>query len=385
MSDAEKPLSGYRVIELAGIGPGPYAGRLLADMGADVVVVNRPSGSAISAADLPSVDQRGKSSIVVDLRKPGAAEIILRLIKDADVLIEGNRPGVTERLGVGPKDCHAVNPKLVYGRMTGWGQDGPWASMAGHDLNYLSITGALNAMGKASKPPTPPLNFVGDYGGGSLFLVNGILAALLKAEKTGKGEIVDAAIVDGVSSMMGIVYTMHAAGLWSPRRQSNLLDGAAPYYRCYETLDGKFMAIGCIEPQFFALMLSLLNIDPDEFGPQNNFKLWPAQQTTLEAIFRTKSRDEWAKLFDGQDACVTPVLDYLEAVEHPHNKARNSHQKSSKLVHPRPAPGFSGSTDKPELQLARSGSDTKSILMDAGFSEKDIKQWQADGVIQSSE
>ncbi len=383
MSNLDKPLSGYRVIELAGIGPGPYAGRLLADMGADVIVVNRPSGSAISAADLPSVDQRGKSSIVVDLRKDGAAEIILKLVETADILIEGNRPGVTERLGIGPEDCHKVNPKLVYGRMTGWGQDGPWAKMAGHDLNYLSITGALHAMGKASKPPSPPLNFVGDYGGGSLFLVNGILAALLKAERTGIGDIVDAAIVDGVSSMMGVVYTMHAAGFWSPNRQSNLLDGAAPYYRCYETSDNKFMAIGCIEPQFFALMLSLLDLDPASYGAQNDFNAWPRQHKILEDIFAAKTRDEWSAIFDGQDACVTPVLNYLEAVEHPQNAARHSHKQEGPIIHPRPAPGFDSVPDEDVPELAQNGADTDRILAELGYSDTQRAQLKADGIAQS--
>ncbi len=381
MNLCTKPLDGFRIIELAGIGPGPYAGQLFADMGAEVIVVNRPGGAAIDVANLKSVDQRGKRSITVDLRKPGASEIILKLVENADALFEGNRPGVCERLGIGPADCHAVNPKLVYGRMTGWGQNGPWAKMAGHDLNYLSITGALHAMGKASKPPSPPLNFVGDYGGGTLFLVSGILAALLKAQKTGQGDVVDAAIIDGVSSMMGIVYSMHGNGFWSPNRQSNLLDGAAPYYRCYETQDGKFMAIGCIEPQFFALMLDILEIAPEDYGGQNDFGSWPAQHKMLEAKFAQKTRDAWCEKFDGTDACVTPVLDYLEAVDHPQNRARGGLQTDGKLIHPRPAPGFNDETEFPIAELAAAGADTQDVLHALGYSDDDIQGLAQDGVV----
>lgn len=331
-----KPLDGYRIIELAGIGPGPYAGMLLSDMGAEVILVNRP-GFAV-----PTVHDRGKTSIAIDLRQPDGAQILLDLVAQSDALIEGLRPGVVERLGIGPKACHAVNPKLVYGRMTGWGQTGPWAKTAGHDLNYISITGALAAMGRKDHPPMPPLNLIGDYGGGTLFLVTGILAALLKVEKTGQGEVVDAAMIDGVNSMMSMFHSLAGLGQWTPEREANLLDGGMPFYRCYETADEKYMAVGCIEPQFFAEFLNILDIDPETFGGQMDKREHAAQHAQLEALFRTKTRDEWAKLFDGSDACTSPVLDYTEAAQHPQNMARGGLNQHGSYIHPRPAPVFGG-------------------------------------------
>lgn len=331
-----KPLSGYRIIELAGIGPGPYAGMLLSDMGADVILVNRP-GFAI-----PTVHDRGKTSIVIDLRKPEGAAVLLDLIKTSDALIEGLRPGVVERLGIGPEDAHAVNPKLVYGRMTGWGQTGPWAKTAGHDLNYISITGALAAMGRKGEPPAPPLNLIGDYGGGTLFLVMGMLAGLLQADRTGRGEVVDAAMIDGVNSMMSMFHSLAGLGQWKAEREANLLDGGMPFYRCYATHDGKFMAVGCIEPQFFAEFLRLLEIDPEDFGGQMDKLEHAGQHEKLEAIFKTKSRDDWADIFDGSDACTSPVLDYVEAQSHPQNRARGGLEQHGSFVHSRPAPVFLG-------------------------------------------
>ena len=360
------PLAGYRIVELAGIGPGPYCGQLFADMGAEVIVVDRPGPA------MPSVDSRGKKSIIVDLRKPGGAEIVLKLVESADAMIEGYRPGVAERLGVGPEACHERNPKLVFGRMTGWGQEGPWSKMAGHDINYISMTGALNAMGAGGEPPAPPLNLVGDYGGGSLFLALGVVGALLKATKTGKGEVIDVAIIDGVSSMMGIIYSLHALGQWRPNREANLLDGGSPYYRCYKTADDKFMAVGCIEPQFFAEMLQKLDLSTDEYGGQNDFKEWPRQHQLLEKVFASQSRDHWAEIFDGSDACVTPVLDYLEATEHKHNAARASHKDVSGLIHPAPAPRFQGAPASAPTPLAQKGADTRAVLAAAGYSDSDI-------------
>lgn len=362
------PLSGYRIIELAGIGPGPYAGMLLADMGAEVIVVNRPGGPAF-----PDMANRGKSTITLDLRKPEAVTILLDLIKTADGLFEGLRPGVTERLGVGPEACHEVNPKLVYGRMTGWGQNGPWAKTAGHDINYISITGALAAMGQAAKPPTAPLNLVGDYGGGSLFLVTGMLAALLKAQKTGKGEVVDAAIIDGASSLMTLFYTLSAFGQWTPNRNVNLLDGGRPYYRCYETSDKQYMAVGCIEPQFFAEFLKILDINPDEFGGQNEVKKFKDQFAKLETLFKTKTRQDWADLFDGTDACVTPVLTYEEAIEHPQNKARGGLNKKGPFTHPRPAPVFGDATPHIIPDLPGNNDNAQALLTALGYSDEKIK------------
>ena len=284
MSARQGPLNGIKVIELAGIGPGPYAGQLLADMGADVIVVDRP-GPAMPKA----VDGRGKRSIMLDLKKTEAVEALLKMVANADVLIEGLRPGVTERMGIGPDACHAVNPKLIYGRMTGWGQTGPWSKMAGHDINYISMTGVLNSIGKAGEPPVPPLNMVGDFGGGTMFLVTGILAALVERGVTGKGNIVDAAIIDGTHSLMSFVHGMAGLGRWRNERDANLLDGAMPFYRCYATSDGKYMAVGCIEPQFFAAMMERLPIDKDAFGGQHDPSKWYAAASNARRGLRIKN------------------------------------------------------------------------------------------------
>ena len=362
----EGPLSGYRVVELAGIGPAPYAGQLLADMGADVIVVERPGGG------MRGIDARGKRSIVLDLKNADAIAALLKIVATSHVLIEGLRPGVTERLGVGPQACHALNPKLIYGRMTGYGQTGPWNQMAGHDINYISITGALNAMGQAGYPPPPPLNLVGDFGGGSLFLVTGIVAALLHAEKTGKGDIVDASIADGVGSMMGFIHSMHGAGAWQNKREANLLDGATPFYRCYTASDGKFVAGGCIEPQFFAAMMERLPIDKETYGGQHDRSRWAEQHAMLEAVFATKTRDEWDAVFAGTDACVTPVLDYQEAVLHPANAGRNSHVTQSGQPHPQIAPRFASQALATHFDIPAKGADYKAILAEAGLNDADI-------------
>lgn len=369
------PLQGVKVIELAGLGPAPYCGQLLSDMGADVILVERPGGGVFLTHN------RGKRSIALDLRREGAAEIVLKLVRRADVLIEGLRPGVTERLGVGPDDCHAVNKKLVYGRMTGWGQTGPWAPMAGHDINYISITGALGAMGEAGKPPPPPLNLVGDYGGGSLFLLSGILAGLINAQRAGVGDVVDAAIIDGANSMMGIVHSLASQQLWSPERQRNFLDGGAPYYRCYETFDAKYMAVGCIEPQFFAEMLALLDLSPEEFGGQNDVAAWPAQHKVLEDCFAKKARDEWAAIFDGRDACVTPVLNYDEAASHPQNAARDSLVTAGHVTMPGAAPRLAGADKPVDTQTPKKSAQMREILREAGYSTAEIEALVQDKVI----
>jgi alpha-methylacyl-CoA racemase len=324
--------------------------------------------------DIPMISNRGKKTIKLDLRKPEGAAVLLDLVKTADAIFEGLRPGVVERLGVGPEQCHAVNPRLVYGRMTGWGQTGPWAKMAGHDINYISITGALAAMGKAGEPPAPPLNLVGDFGGGAMFLVTGILAALLKAEKTGEGEVVDAAMIDGTSSLMTIFYSLAGLGQWKPERESNLLDGAMPYYRCYKTGDDKFMAVGCIEPQFFEEMLFKLDIDPKDFGPQNNAEHHAAQHQKLETLFASKTRDEWADIFDGSDACVSPVLTYEEAASHPQNIARGGLKKQGAFVHPRSAPVFMSHQENEPFTIPSGGKDTENILSEIGYSPEDISK-----------
>ncbi len=370
------PLSGYKLIELAGIGPCPYAGQLFVDMGAEVILVNRTDGM-----NFPNISHRGKKTITLNLRSDAGVKVLLDLITSADGLYEGLRPGVTERLGVGPEDCHAVNPKLVYGRMTGWGQTGPWANMAGHDINYIGLTGALGAMGKAGAPPQVPLNLIGDYGGGSLFLVSGMLAGLLQAEKTGEGTVVDAAMIDGVSSMMSLFYTLAGLGQWTPKRDSNLLDGAMPYYRCYATSDGQYMAVGCIEPQFFAEMLRLLEISAEDYGGQNDRKQFTKQHTLLENIFARKTREEWAEIFAGTDACVTPVLDYLEAAEHPQNVARGGFKQAGPFLHPRKAPVFdSVKPFEPDLILGLNASASE-ILSDLGYANDKIEKLSEDKII----
>ena len=370
------PLQGTRVVELAGIGPGPHAAQVLRDMGAEVIRVSRPDGMAA----LPLMADRGKRSVVLDLRKQGAADVVLDLVATADLLIEGNRPGVAERLGVGPRHCHARNPALVYGRMTGWGQTGPWAQAAGHDINYISITGALAAVGEAGRPPSPPLNLVGDFGGGSMFLVAGLLAALLRAKTTGQGDVVDAAIVDGTHHAMSIVHALDALGQWTPERESNLLDGAAPFYRCYACADQRFVAVGCIEPQFFAEMLRRLAIDPNDFGAQNDRALWPAQHARLAAVFAGEPRDYWAVLFDGTDACVTPVLDYREAAAHPHNIARSALAKVGLFTHPAPAPRFQDPV-APATDISAAGRDTDAILRELGYNAKIVETLRASGAL----
>jgi len=359
-------LDGVRVIEMAGIGPAPYCGQLLADLGAEVMIIDRPGPAPYM------VDSRGKKSLVLDLRKPESVEAALKLVETTDILIEGFRPGVMERLGLGPNICQKRNPKLVFGRMTGWGQDGPWSQMAGHDINYLSITGFLHMIGKKDEVPPPPINLVGDYGGGSMFLALGTLSALIKSQKTGKGDIIDTAIIDGVSSMMGIVHSLGAFGQWGKDRENNILDGGAPFYRCYKTKDDKFMAIGCIEAKFFAIMLNILKLSADTYGNQNNKTEWPRQRKLLESVFASKTREEWAKLFEGTDACVTPVLDLTEAREHHHNLARASHHSIDGISHPQMAPRFTSMKLGEPGGIIQKGANTLEILNSLGMDGAEI-------------
>ena len=355
----EKPLQNVTVVEMSGLGPGPHAGQLLADWGAEVIAVSRPG------QPMQPVESRGKRSVVLDLAGDRAREAVLRLAQRADVLIEGYRPGVMERLGLGPSEMHARNPRLVYGRMTGWGQTGPWARVAGHDINYIGLTGALHAMGHAERPPAPPLNLVGDYGGGSMFLVGGVLAALLRSRETGEGAVVDAAIVDGTLSLFGLMFSMAGQGMWTTAREANLLDGGAPFYRCYEAADGGFMAVGCLEPKFFARMLELLGIAPEDYGAQNDRTLWDDQAALLARTFASRDRATWEGVFDGEDACVTPVLTYGEAREHPHMRARESLRERSGVLHPGPAPRFGGDVAVPDVPEA--GADTQAVLREVGL------------------
>jgi len=381
MSDQiEKPLNGYKVLEFAGIGPGPYSGQLLSDLGADVIVIDR-SRSGNPAIDVAGIDARGKKSILVDIKTGEGVAIALKLAEKSDILIEGLRPGVMERLGLGPEECHRRNPKLIYARMTGWGQKGPWSKVAGHDINYISMTGALNAMGPSNAPPPPPLNLVGDFGGGSMFLIAGVLAALLKAEKTGKGDIVDASIVDGTASLMSFIHGMAGRGQWQTSRNTNFLDGAAPYYRCYETSDKKYIAVGCIEKQFFAEMMDRLPIDNAIYGNQNDFSKWPEQHKILTDIFLSKSRDEWEEVFAGSDACVTPVLNYQEAALHPVNVERNSYIKDKEWTHPQMSPRFNSVPLFNEFEINEKGSDATDILNSIGYDQNEITKFANAGIV----
>jgi alpha-methylacyl-CoA racemase len=336
------PLAGLRVVELAGIGPGPHAAMVLADLGAEVVRIDRPSGGLqLGDAEAPDPTLRGRRRVAADLKDPAGREIVLRLVERADVLIEGYRPGVTERLGVGPADCHARNPRLVYGRMTGWGQDGPLAQRAGHDINYISVTGALHAIGRAGERPVPPLNLVGDFGGGSMLLVVGVLAALWEAERSGHGQVVDAAMVDGASLLVQMVWSLLGQGAWRDERGVNLLDGHTPFYDTYTCADGRYVAVGALEPQFYAAFLDGLGLDQAELPAQYDQEGWPTLRARFTEVFATRSRDEWAKLFDGTDACVSPVLSFAEAAEHPHLEARSTIVAPDGVRQAAPAPRFS--------------------------------------------
>ena len=329
------PLVGVTVVELAGMGPGPHAAMMLADLGADVVRIQRP-GAAAAGAQL-----RGRRIVVADLKDADDLDRVRRLIDGADVLLEGFRPGVTERLGLGPDECHRRNPGLVYTRITGWGQTGPRAQQAGHDINYVGLTGLLHAMGTPDRPPPPPLNLVGDYGGGSLFAVVGVLAALVERQASGRGQVIDAAIVDGASMLGHVLWAMRADGRWSDERGDNLFDGSAPFYRTYECADGGYVAVGALEPNFFAEMLRLLEIDPATVGAQRDRAHWPAMHQVVSDRFRQHPREHWAEVFAGSDACVTPVLSAAEAMDDPHLRARNVFVDVDGVRQPAPAPLFS--------------------------------------------
>ena len=358
-----RPLAGVKVIELAGLGPVPYAGQLLADMGAEVIAVARPGQPS------KLVEDRGKRSVVMDLKKPAARDAILSLIESADILTEGYRPGVTERLGLGPDDCLAANARLVYARMTGWGQSGPLSQRAGHDINYIGLTGALHAMGRRDDVPIPPINLLGDYGAGSLFLVTGVLAALHRANHSGKGGALDIAIVDGAVSLFGMMMSMHASGNWTTERESNWLDGSRPYYRCYRCRDGGFVAVGALEPKFFAELLAGLTIDKTAYGEQLDLSKHAAQHKLLEEAFLQRSRDDWADHFESVDACVTPVLDFIEAARHPHLRARETFIQHSGVLQPNIAPRFNtfSSLGHPPPQTPMRGAQTRSVLQEIGL------------------
>lgn len=341
MTQARGPLAGIKVVELAGIGPGPFACMLLADLGAEVVVVRRPPPDGNGGEDAGyDVLARGKRAVVLDLKQPADVAAVLDLIADADVLVEGMRPGVAERLGVGPDDCWQRNRKLVYARMTGWGQTGPLASTAGHDIGYIAITGALHAIGAAGGPPQIPVNLLGDFGGGSTYLVIGVLSALREAERTGRGLVVDAAIVDGTAHLLAAVHSMTAGGQWQDERGVNLLDGGAPFYSVYATAADKYLAVGALEHQFYLELLDKLGLEPEDAATQHDQETWPAKRKRFADAFRSRTREEWVAVFEGSDACVAPIMSLREAVDHPQLRARATLVERDGVLQPAPAPRF---------------------------------------------
>ncbi|MET0852546.1 MAG: CaiB/BaiF CoA-transferase family protein [Candidatus Rokuibacteriota bacterium] len=368
------PLAGIKVVEVAGIGPGPFCAMMLSDMGAEVLRVGRIGDADLGLAVDPrfSVLERGRRSVAVDLKTPAGVAAVKRLIAQADALIEGFRPGVMERLGLGPDECLAANPRLVYGRMTGWGQDGPMAHAAGHDINYIALAGVLHSFGRRGGPPTPPLNLVGDFGGGGMYLAFGIVCALLEAGRSGQGQVVDAAMVDGAASLAAAVFGLRAMGIWTDERGDNILDSGSPWYDVYETKDGKHVAIGSIEKRFYGELLRLTGLEGEDLPAQRDKTRWPELRERLTRAFREKTRDEWCAVMEGSDVCFAPVLSMAEAPRHPHNAARSTFVEVDGVVQPAPAPRFSRS--KPSIQRppARRGEHTDAALADWGFTGDEI-------------
>ena len=376
------PLTGIRVVELAAIGPAPYGVMLLADLGADVVRVDRATAGAGQLgveASMVGV-ARNRRSIGLDLKTPGGREVLLRLVADADVFVEGFRPGVAERLGIGPEVLTGANARLIYARMTGWGQDGPLADTAGHDIDYAAVAGALHTVGRAGEPPPPPVNFLADFGGGGTFLAIGVLAALVERSVSGAGQVVDAAMVDGTASLTAFLHGLLSIGAWSTERESNLLDGAAPYYDTYRCADGRFLAVGALEPQFHAELCERLELDPADF-PQHDRETWPEQRRRLTELFATRTRDEWAELFAGSDACVAPVLDLEEAPHHPHNVARGTFTDVFGTTQPSPAPRFSRSPGAIGRPPPQPGEHTDELLHELGFGPDATAALRSAGIV----
>ncbi len=373
------PLAGVRVVELAGIGPAPFAGMVLADLGADVTRVDRPGvANAVARMD---VLNRGRRSVAVDLKHPEGVEVVLRLAAGADVLIEGFRPGVAERLGVGPDACRGRNPQLVYGRMTGWGQEGPYAAGAGHDITYAAVAGALAHIGRAGQPPTPPLNLVADFGGGGMLLALGVVAAVLAARESGTGQVVDAAMVDGVALLMAPFFMALRSGFFTDDRGTNLLDSGAPFYDCYRCADGRWVAVGALEPQFYAALLVGLGIDAAELGPQNDQAGWPKMRRRFAAAFAARNRDAWVAAFAGRDACVAPVLTTEETLADPHLAARATVVEIDGVPQPSPAPRFSATPAALDRPPPSPGEHTDAVLADAGYEPEEIAALRKSGAV----
>tara|TARA_R110000823_G_scaffold119998_17_gene244543 strand:+ start:47457 stop:48614 length:1158 start_codon:yes stop_codon:yes gene_type:complete len=377
------PLQGLTVIEIAGLGPGPFAAMLLGDMGADVIRVERPGGGLFGGVQHPQLDvlNRNKRCICVNLKAPEGVETVLALLEKADALLEGNRPGVMERLGLGPDVCLARNPALVYGRMTGWGQEGPLAKAAGHDINYIALAGALHPIGRAGEKPAIPLNLVGDFGGGGLLLAYGMVCALLEAKGSAKGQVVDAAMIDGAATLMASTFAAYQAGFWSDERGSNLLDSGAHFYEVYETQDGKYISLGAIEAQFYASLLEKLGDEAVHFEQQFDSANWPRMKEQLAAIIKRRSRDEWDALFADADACYAPVLSMQEVRRHPHHTARGTFIDDGDTWLPAPAPRFSRTPGEVTRHAAAIGEHTREVLREFGLSETEIDHRIASGAL----
>ena len=377
------PLQGIKVIEIAGIGPGPFCAMVLADMGAEVIRVDRAGQVRDEIPDTPSPDllNRGRQSIGVDLKNPDGVETIMRLVEQADVLIEGFRPGVAERLGIGPDSCHARNERLIYGRMTGWGQYGSYASMAGHDINYISLAGVLGAIGRKGETPVPPINLVGDFGGGGMLLALGVCAALVETAKSGKGQVIDAAMTDGSALLATMVHSFIGMGIWG-ERGTNMLDTGAPFYDAYECSDGNYVSIGSIEPQFYAELMRITGLGDDaDFPPQMTRAEWPAMKERVAEVIKSKSRDEWVELMEGTDVCFAPILTPEEAVQHPHNVERETFVEVAGVMQPAPAPRFSRTPGEISSPPPHPGQHTDEALGSWGFSGEDLAALRDSGAI----
>jgi alpha-methylacyl-CoA racemase len=375
------PLDGIRVVEIASLAPAPFGCMILSDLGADVLRVDRAETCGTSARAPLDPLSRGRRSVGINLKDPAGVELLLRLVASADVLVEGFRPGVAERLGFGPQVCAERNPRLVYGRMTGWGQDGPLAPTAGHDIDYIAISGALSLVGRAGQPPVPPVNLLADFGGGGMLLALGVLAALLERERSGLGQVVDAAMVDGSALLTSFVYGLRAAGAWQDARGVNLLDGGAPFYDTYQTADGKYVAVGALEAKFYAELLAGLGLSAADLPPQHDRAGWPVLRARFTEVFLTRTRDEWAEAFAGSDGCVAPVLSPAEAPRHPHNASRGTFADVGGLVQPAPAPRFGRSPAGVPSAPPRPGADTDAVLAELGCTTAEIAAMRAGGTV----
>ena len=374
-------LSGFKIIELSGIGPGPLCGMLLSDLGADVIRIDRSHTTMPQSEAKFDITGRNKKSICLNLKDNDSKEIFFKLIEDADALIEGYRPGVTEKLGIGPDECLKINPRLVYGRITGWGQDGPLSQAAGHDINYIALAGALFSIGQKDSKPSIPINLIGDYAGGTMFLAYGVCAALLSVSKTGKGQVVDAAMIDGVSSLLTILYSLSQSGIWKVNEKgSNLFDGGSPFYQVYETKDNKYVSVGSLEPQFYQLLVQKLDLN-EEFSNQMDMSKWPDLINKLECLFKTKTQNEWNELLENTDVCYAPVLSIDEARNHPHMKSRNSFISIDDVIQPSPAPRFSKTNSESPKKAPKVGENNEEILLKIGYTKGEINSFKERKII----